>query len=313
MAGETGAAGLSLSLSMIIAAFFGISCYNAVEIAISIFYTFKKRRGLYFWSMCVATFGIPLHSITVLFRLYAVGPDFVMSVLNDLAWYFMVTGQAVVLYSRLHLLVHNTAELRWVLTMIITNFCILHIPTTVLFLGANSGNPDPFLGGFRVFERIHIIGFALQELIISGLYIYEAYKLARCLQPALAARGREESRVMSHLILVNALVVPLDLSLVLFEFTGFYVIEATMKPVVYSIKLKMEFIVLNKLVALVWHDHGCGSTYGQRGDSIPTHASYPLQSQSPGVESGSGASQSDAPRELQRPRDEADEQRVTLR
>ncbi len=56
----------------------------------------------------------------------------VAGVVIGISWWCMVTGQALVLYSRLYLVVRDHRKIRWVLVMIITNFCILHIPIMIL-------------------------------------------------------------------------------------------------------------------------------------------------------------------------------------
>ena len=53
---------------------------------------------------------------------------------------------------------------------------------------------------------------------------------------------------MYQLITVNVLIVVMDVALLGFEFANLYIIEASFKGVVYSVKLKLEFAVLGKLV-----------------------------------------------------------------
>ncbi|KAH7165243.1 hypothetical protein EDB81DRAFT_249138 [Dactylonectria macrodidyma] len=250
MAGETGPISASLPVDMIIGGFFAIACYNCAEILISLLYRFKRHDGLYFWSMVTATLGIVLHSIVVLLRYYSLGPNFPLAVLTCIGWYGMVTGQSVVLYSRLHLIVSDRAKIRWVLIMIIFNFCVLHIPVTVLFLGSNTQKSHQFLPAFNVYERVQLAGFTIQESIISGLYIWEAY---RGLQPIFAMKKIATRKVIRELIIVNVLVVLLDISLIITQYLDHFQIATTYKPVVYSIKLKMEFVVLNRLLLLVRH------------------------------------------------------------
>jgi hypothetical protein len=131
--------------------------------------------------------------------------------------------------------------------MIVFNFCVLHIPTTVLFLGINRGlhsMDEPF----NIYERIQLAGFAVQETLISGLYIWEAMTTLR---PILALKGTRCRRVLVNLVAANVIAVLLDASLVTTEFTNHFDIQTTYKPVVYSIKLIMEFTVLNSLLAVV--------------------------------------------------------------
>ncbi|KAF7589047.1 hypothetical protein BBP40_004835 [Aspergillus hancockii] len=267
MAGETGAITVSLPIAMVMAAFFGITCYNVLEILISIFITFKHHRGLYFWSMLVATVGILLHAIAVVLRFFGLAPSFPMCVLIVIGWYAMVTGQSVVLYSRLHLVVSDCSRIRWVLYMIITNFFILHVPVTILFFGSNLGD-HRFVRPFEIYEKIQLTGFSVQEIIISGLYIWEA---SRALKPIIARKGRIGRNVMIHLILVNILVILLDASLLATEYSDNFEIQTTYKTVVYSVKLKMEFSVLNKLINLVTHSRN----ETESGPSMLCHSSGP--------------------------------------
>ncbi|EKG13710.1 integral membrane protein [Macrophomina phaseolina MS6] len=152
------------------------------------------------------------------------------------------------LYSRLHLVTSNERMIRCVLLMIITNVCILHFPTTVLFFGSNLASPKPFVKPFIVYEKIQLMGFCIQESIISALYIWETIHVLR---PVLTIKGPRERTVIWHLVFVNGLVVLLDVSLVATEYTNHFDIQTTYKPVVYSIKLKMEFIVLNRLLSII--------------------------------------------------------------
>jgi len=262
MAGETGPITVSLPRAMVMAGFFALSIYNSFEILLMILNTFKRREGLYFWSMLVATLGIPLHAVSVLLRYFRLAPNLPMCVLTVCGWWAMVTGQSVVLYSRLHLVVDEKRRIRWVLIMIITNVCILHLPVTVLFLGSNAGEETPFLRPFEIYEKIQLAGFFLQELIISSLYIFEA---ARALRPVLAIKSCSEQEVVRNLILANVLVVALDVTLLVTQYTNNFDIQTTYKPVVYSVKLKIEFIVLNQLVSILRDrnesssaSHNCG-------------------------------------------------------
>ncbi|KAJ5921269.1 hypothetical protein N7466_009595 [Penicillium verhagenii] len=247
MAGQTGPIDVSRAIAMVIAALFALSCYNVVEILISTFTTFRHRRGLYFWSMLVSTIGILIHAVSGFLRYFALAPNFPMSVVICIGWYAMVTGQSVVLYSRLHLVSSHYEYFRYVLYMIIFNACVLHIPTTVLFLGSNHG-VDSFITPFNIYERVQLTGFSLQETLISALYIYET---VTGLRPVLLLKGPRGKRVILNLILVNSIAILLDASLLALEYSDYFDIQTSYKPLVYSIKLKMEFTVLNSLVAVI--------------------------------------------------------------
>jgi hypothetical protein len=247
MAGESGPVEVSRPIAMVIAGLFALACWNVLQILVSIINTFKRRRGLYFWSMVIATLGILVHALSTFLRYFALAPNFPMCVLICISWYSMVTGQSVVLYSRLHLVTNYDSYSRWVLGMIIFNFCVLHVPTTILFLGINL-DVKSFIRPFNIYERVQLAGFAAQETIISGLYIWETMT---SLRPVLAMKGRRGQKVVINLLVVNTLAVLLDAALLATEYTNHFDVQTTLKPVVYSIKLMLEFTVLNSLLLVI--------------------------------------------------------------
>ena len=87
--------------------------------------------------------------------------------------------------------------------------------------------------------------FTIQELIISGIYLWEASRFLR-----IAWEGQTRN-IMYELLVVNIALIILDAALLSVEYENLYEIETTLKGMVYSIKLKLELGVLSKLVKLV--------------------------------------------------------------
>lgn len=234
---------------MTMAAFMAISLYNVIELNIIIFSTFKRRSGLYFWSFLFATWGIAPHTIGFICKFFSViSEGWINVTLVGIGWVAMVTGQSVVLYSRLHLVVQSPEKIRWILYMIILNFVIFGVPTMILAYGANSSNPAPFLRIFAIYDNIQIAVFTAQESIISILYIYQTVRL---LAPTDETMGKPLRKLLTHLIIINILVLLFDIALLGVQYSGHYEIQTTLKAAVYSIKLKMEFSVLNRLVCII--------------------------------------------------------------
>jgi hypothetical protein len=246
-----------------IVSMFSIGAYNALETAIVAFDTFKHYRSLYFWSIQVATWGILVHALPAMARFISQASNLATSIPFMIGWYAMVTGQAVVLYSRLHLLVSDVRTMRWVLWMIVINACILHIPMTVLFFGLNNGDTR-FARPAAIFDRIQLTCFCIQDFILCGIYIYEgilAFKMTSTL------RGRNSRSAILHLLWINILVVFLNILLLLAEYKLHY-IQVSFKTVVYSIKLKLEFSVLSRLSLAV------STCTCKRGSSEPSRQSH---------------------------------------
>lgn len=247
-----GYTGDSLGIKILMATFTGIACYNAIELVVLVFITFSRYEGLYFWSLLLsAAVGVIPHALGFLLKFFRLTSAAWLSVtLLTVGWYLMVTGQSVVLYSRLHLVLRNPKVLRRVLYMIIIDAVCLHLPTTVLTYGSNfDGSNGAFIQGYNIMEKIQMTGFCIQEFIISGLYIRETVKMLR-LNP-----DRSNRKIMYQLLSINLLIILMDLGLLIVEYLNFYIIETTLKGAIYSVKLKLEFAVLGKLVHLV-HSHG---------------------------------------------------------
>lgn len=244
--------GDSLALKVIIAFFLGLSMYNVIELLILIFGTFNKFKGLYFWSLVISSLGIIPYSLGFIFKYFSVlkgGGKWFSVFLLSIGWYPMVTGQAVVLWSRLHLIVTGETGdkiLLYTKWMIIINAIVLHIPTTVLTCGSNSDTDTAiFVRGYNVMEKIQMCGFFLQEIILSSIYILETIRILRTSVQA------NTQRLMYQLMAINILIIIMDLALLGLECASLYILETTTKPVFYSIKLKLEFAILGKLVHFV--------------------------------------------------------------
>lgn len=147
----------------------GLAMYNALELIILAFGTFNRYRSLYFWSFLIASIGILPYSLGLLFKslgiLRAIHASYRWAslVLITIGWYAMVTGQSLVLWSRLHLIVSGERGqkiLRYTKWIIITNAIVLHTSTTVVEFGS-FGNLDAtsFAAAYDIVEKIQITGF----------------------------------------------------------------------------------------------------------------------------------------------------------
>jgi hypothetical protein len=253
-AGVVGGLNAPLPILMTMAAFLSIAFYNVLEITTLIFTVFKERHGLYFWSFLMATWGIAPHAVGFILKFFQITRfDLLSSAMVGVGWACMIFGQSLVLYSRLHLVVQDQTRIRWVLYMIIFNAIVLGIPLFVLAMGTNSKHSAHFLPGFLLYDKVQLVVISFQETIISIIYIYNTVLL---LGQGSSNKGLNPvQKLLRHLILINVLVLIFDITLLAVQFSGHYEIQTTYKTAVYSIKLKIEFSVLNRLVSIVRHRH----------------------------------------------------------
>lgn len=240
--------GASEAVEILVVCFSAVALYNAIELIAVIFLTFNRYSGLYFWTMLLSdVFGVIPHAVGYVFEFFGIGPIWVGVTLSTTGFYFMVPGQSVVLYSRLHLLILNRKLLRGVLYLIIFDSVVLLVPTTVLTYSTIFLRTESVIRGYNVVERLQVACFCAQEMFISALYIIETAKLLR-LRPA---RDAYRNRIMYELIAINVVIILMDVALLVMQYVGLYILQTTLKAAVYSVKLKLECAVLRKLVLLV--------------------------------------------------------------
>ncbi|MCJ1266404.1 hypothetical protein MMC22_006289 [Lobaria immixta] len=231
-------------------AFVGISLFLFVEVNVLILRAFKKRQGLYFWSMEIGSLGIFIQSVGIILKYFAspstnpIWPLYTLFLI--LGWTAYVTAHSLVLYSRLHLVVKNEKIQRCVFIMILTTIFTFIIPAWVVVWPAYntsdhkmSSTWSPRLG---IVNRYLQIGYTITESIISGLYIWSLVKLLR-----LKSNVRHR-RVMTDLIYVNVMVIAFDILQVTFEYANQVGLSRPIQNFCYILRLRLEFIVLNQLM-----------------------------------------------------------------
>jgi hypothetical protein len=236
---------LPYKTALIVIVFLALAVYNTLEIIVKIFRRFKRYHGVYFYSMLAASIGIIIHALGYFLRNFDISDSAPLEItLACGGGMLMITGQSIVLWSRLHLISPGKRD-RWLLWMIIADCIIVQGGATTLFAGSNSLHPTIWLKVYAKWEIFQVTWFVFQECLISGLYIYRTFMLMRS---SAAFRGRDFKRLFHHLIAVNILVISLDITILAFQYAGLYEIQTSWKTLAYSIKLKFEFDILHQLV-----------------------------------------------------------------
>ncbi|KAJ6180401.1 hypothetical protein N7519_010862 [Penicillium mononematosum] len=218
-----------------------------------------------FWSMLIASVGILPYSVGYLLKFFGVtSATWVPVTLLTIGWWTMVTGQSFVLYSRLHLVIQNMRVLRMVRAMIIMNIFLLHVPTTVLTYAANFSSSAASVAGYDIMEKLQLTGFCVQEVIISGLYMWETNRMLRLNQDHVSRK------TILQLLAVNVSCILMDIALMIIEFRDFYIYQTTLKATLYSIKLKLEIAVLGKLVNIAHQHMWRPSSFNTAGGQYPS-------------------------------------------
>lgn len=229
-----------------------LSMYNAIELLVLIFLNFKRRSGLYFWSISLASFGIIPYCIGWMLIQFRFSHAWVGMIIDSIGWVLLVSGHSVVLYSRLHLVLQNTTILRGVLGMIIVNGIVWHPAITVLLFGSAYATGDTnvvFNHVFNILEKVQMTCFCVQEFIISGLYIWKTIEILK------TAFGSKRV-FLWKLYSINVFIVVMNIALLAIEYKSLFLWEQGVKVITYSVKLKLEFAVFGQLIEFVQHRTG---------------------------------------------------------
>ena len=130
-----------------------------------------------------------------------------------------------------------------------------------------------------IIDRCTQIGYTLAESVLSGIYIVS---LTRLLRVKSSVRQR---RVMTDLIYVNVLAIGLDVLTVVLVYLNQTGISHPVQTFSYALKLKLEFLVLNQLMAVAargvrkesfaerrYHHHDQSSALDEKGLSSSSAA-----------------------------------------
>ncbi|KAF4986518.1 hypothetical protein FDECE_15912 [Fusarium decemcellulare] len=240
------------SESVMVIACSALALYNGLELLALIFTTFKYYRGLYFWSILLAAFGVVPYTVGWFIDYFDVATSYVGMAICSVGWVLLITGQSVVLYSRLHLVLNSVNIQRAVFWMIVGNGVVWHTTMTILLFTTGSDSSKDGSHStplYKTMEKIQMTFFCAQEFIISGLYIWRTVDI---LQTSFGSKRK----FMYHLFIVNVFIVAMDIALLVIMYKNHFTLEQGVKVVVYSIKLKLEFAVLGKLVEFVQNRGG---------------------------------------------------------
>lgn len=231
-------------------AFVGMTLYLFVEVNLLIFRSFKKRQGLYFWSMQIGSLGILMDSVGIILAYFttpstrAIWPLYTLFLV--VGWAIYSTAQSLVLYSRLHLVLQNRRIQRYVLYMIVSTVFTFIIPHLILVWPAYNTSDYKMSALWSpreaIAQRYTQLGYTITESIISGLYIWSLVPLLR-----LKSNVRQR-RVMTDLIYVNVVVIAFDILQTVFIYTNRAGISHPVQSFSYILKLRLEFVVLNQLM-----------------------------------------------------------------
>ncbi|KAI7776507.1 hypothetical protein LA080_004852 [Diaporthe eres] len=257
------------SVDMVMAAFTGISMYIGVEVIMELFLVFSRWSGLYFWSCALCAWGVILQPLYIVLADFNIWRNHTAAItFIYLTWVIMVVPQSWVLYSRLHLVVHNNSKLNTLMIVLCFTSVILTVPTVVMGILLQTSHPS-LSRAYSIWSRLEMTLFFIQETSMNAAYMWQARKMLHSSSILTPPGAGKHNLVLYHLIFSNLLVILLDAALLGIQCASFFNLQGSFKPLVYGIKLKVEFAILNRLVQSVQRERkesgdGSGILLGPR-------------------------------------------------
>ncbi len=195
--------------------FVALVIFLVVEMNVSIHRAFRKRQGLYYYSMLIGTWGCAIDALVIVIKYFLppttsrsshVWPVALLCLLGG--WSFHAPAQLLVLYSRLYLVNQNRKVQRWILVMIVLTVMATIVPSWVVDWPAfdiSSGTSSMWSRREAIVDRYTQSALTCAECTIRSVYLWS---LIRLLQLKSGVRQR---RVLLELIYVIVIALCLDL------------------------------------------------------------------------------------------------------
>lgn len=153
----------------------------------------------------------------------------------------MVTGFALVLYSRLHLLKPSKLLLRIAMICIIADAILFHGSIVVITTMFNV-SPSPLL--VRIYRCVAYteLAFSVQEAVIAALYIYLFAEFTKD-----SIREASTRKALLLLVLAECVVLSTDIVLCVLLYLKYYLPRQMLQTWCSILKLQIEFLILNWL------------------------------------------------------------------
>jgi hypothetical protein len=194
------------------------------DLAVLVTTTFRRKDGLYFWSIVVGLIGVCQYSIGASTYLYIIDSrlTWLNAVLLNIGYLAYVPSEFAVLYSRLTILSTPRRTLRFLLVSASTEFLLLTLPSAIIqtALVVDSQN-DVWFKIIHRLQKCEAFGYAAMGISFSAVYIYEIRNSWH------KTSNPKVSKVLKQLVCTSILTAVMQMVNIILTFTGPWQIQLT--------------------------------------------------------------------------------------
>lgn len=162
-------------MALATAAFLGMGLLCGFEMLLLIWYTFRRRSGLYYWSLVLAaTSELVVNISSILyywtFRNSCPGIVAILSIPGTLGY---VLFEYLILYSRLRLVQTTNKVMRFLLAIICLEVLLVEVPLAIILLGSTVRPVSFFTPLYHTMWQAEAIVYTVVDIILSLTYIIQ--------------------------------------------------------------------------------------------------------------------------------------------
>jgi hypothetical protein len=167
------------ALSISASAFTGAGLLTLLELIFLTFFTFRRWSGLYFYSFLIAAIAqIELLIYNVLWLWVDTSScGWVLIFFGVTGYVLYVPAQAMILYSRLHLLLASDRLLRTIIILAALEFILFEIPVTIFIVLDAVMTAPVYDQAYAILIQIEAVAYLLMDCAFMAAYIYQIRKI----------------------------------------------------------------------------------------------------------------------------------------
>jgi hypothetical protein len=166
---------ISGNMALAAAALLGMGLLCGFEMLLLIWHRFRRRAGLYFWSLviaAVAEIAVNISNILYYWVLRDSCPGIVTLLAAPGAFLF-VLFEYFILYSRLRLIQTSTTKLRILLVAIVAEVLLVELPLAVITIGAAVNPLSKFTSLYYTMWQVEAVIYTVVDFLLSLTYILQ--------------------------------------------------------------------------------------------------------------------------------------------
>jgi len=94
-------------------------------------------------------------------------------------------------------------------------------------------------------ERVQVLGFSIQEVLISAIYIYSTMQMLK------GSFNKKIKKTIAFLIAIQVIVILADVVVITVDYCQYFTLKAVLHSFVYAFKLQLEFVILNQFKEVI--------------------------------------------------------------